>query len=147
VPLGSAESGRELLHDPAAEHVGHVEDVADVDVVLADRGLVVPLELVNREREDLYNFAAMPIIETARGPVAISAETCEALLDEIRHLEMAPALLAAFTRGGLGNVELDTDGKRLVFEAISRMEPREFDADPQLTKLRDYLIAEFTGAA
>lgn len=36
----------------------------------------------------------MPIIETAKGPVTISAETRDALLDKIRHLESASTVLA-----------------------------------------------------
>jgi len=87
----------------------------------------------------------MPIIETARGPVTISTATRDAFLDQIRDLEMSPPLLATFTKGGLGTIELDTDGKRLVCEALSRMDRREVEADPQLAKLRDYLIAELTG--
>jgi hypothetical protein len=87
----------------------------------------------------------MPIIETVRGPVTISAETRDALLDEIRHLESARPVLETFTEGGLGPVELDIDGKRLVVEAVSLM-PRQ-EVDPQLAKLRDYLIDELTGNA
>lgn len=106
---------------------------------------------VERRREarasgSLVDSGAMPILETARGPVTISAETCDALLDKIRHLESAQPAVEAFRRGGLGHVELDTDGKRLVVDAISLMDRADVEADPQLTKLRDYLIAELTGA-
>jgi hypothetical protein len=89
----------------------------------------------------------MPIIETARGPIAISAETRDLLLAKIRHLEYAPLVLETFTKGGLGHVQLNVDGKRLLFEAPSRMGRNEVEADPQLTKLRDYLIAGLTGDA
>jgi hypothetical protein len=41
------------VHDSAAEHVGHVEDVADVGVVEADRLQVVSLELVHGQGDDL----------------------------------------------------------------------------------------------
>ena len=53
-----AEPCRELLNDSGTEHVGNIEDVADVDVVEADRGGVLARELVNRERDHLVEVNA-----------------------------------------------------------------------------------------
>jgi hypothetical protein len=53
-----AKLGRELLHDPGAQHVGHVEDVSDIDVVQPHRRGVVALKLVDRERDNLVEMDA-----------------------------------------------------------------------------------------
>jgi hypothetical protein len=86
----------------------------------------------------------MPIVETHRGPVAISPEARDALLDKLRPLDSAGSLIRTFNQAGYGEVELDLDGKRLVVEGVSLMSRDE--VDPQLAKLRGYLVDELTGA-
>lgn len=84
----------------------------------------------------------MPIIETRRGPVTLSEETRDQLVERIGLLESSRPTVLAFQRAGLGeNVDLDLDGKRLVVEAIHLMRS-DGDVDPQLEKLREYLIDE-----
>lgn len=86
---------------------------------------------------------AMPLIETLRGPVTLSLEATDQLLTQVANLESGKPVARAFKRAGLGDpVDLDAPGKRLVVEAISRT--RGDDVDPQLTKLRDYLVDELT---
>jgi hypothetical protein len=81
------------------------------------------------------------MIETLRGPVTLSEGARDQLLDRIRHLNGGRAVVRAFKKAGLGDpVELKPDGKRLVVEAINLMSPDEID--PQLPKLRDYLVDE-----
>ena len=88
----------------------------------------------------------MPLIETLRGPVTLSIEARDQLLDQVAGLGSGKPVERAFHRAGLGDpVDLDLDGKRLVVEAISRTSPKE--VDPQLEKLRDYLIDELSGNA
>jgi len=87
----------------------------------------------------------MPIIETLRGPVTLSETARDALLDKIRHLESGRPVVRAFKKAGLGEpVELKLDGKRLVVEAINLMSD---EVDPQLPKLRDYLVDELDASA
>jgi hypothetical protein len=84
----------------------------------------------------------VPYIETAHGPVTLSEEARDQLLDKIRLTKSGNRIVRAFTRAGLGEpVELDKDAKRLVIEAINVMSGVE-DVDPQLPKLRDYLVDE-----
>jgi hypothetical protein len=85
----------------------------------------------------------MPFIETLRGPVTLSVDARDQLLDQVACLGSGKPVERAFERAGLGDpVDLDLDGKRLVVEAISRTSADE--VDPQLEKLREYLIAELT---
>jgi hypothetical protein len=80
----------------------------------------------------------VPFIETLRGPVTLSVEATNQLLDQIHPLKSGKPVVRAFQKAGLGDpVELDRDGKRLVVEAINEMSQDK--ADPQLPKLRDYL--------
>jgi hypothetical protein len=83
----------------------------------------------------------MPFIDTSRGPVTLSEEARGQLLDKIRLTKTGKPVVRAFKRAGLGDpVELDKDQKRLVIEAINVMTAEE--VDPQLPKLRDYLMDE-----
>lgn len=84
----------------------------------------------------------MPYIDTSHGPITLSEEARDQLLDKIRLTKSGKPVIRAFTKAGLGDpVELDTEGKRLVIEAINVMSGVEY-VDPQLPKLRDYLVAE-----
>ena len=88
----------------------------------------------------------MPIIETLRGPVTLSEGARDELLDKVRHFQGGTPVVRAFKRAGLGGpVELTFNGKRLVVEAINLMS-REA-VDPQLPKLRDYLVDELDASA
>jgi hypothetical protein len=89
----------------------------------------------------------MPLIETIRGPVTLSPEVCDLLLDKLRSLKSGRKVVRAFEKAGLGDpVSLDLDGRRVVVEAVSRMlddeEVGEGEVDPQLRKLAGYLRDE-----
>jgi hypothetical protein len=89
----------------------------------------------------------VPFIETIRGPVTLSEEARDQLLEKIRYAESGRAVVRAFARSGLGDpVELDLDARRLLVEAVNVMSSVE-QVDPQLLKLRDYLTDELTGGA
>jgi hypothetical protein len=71
----------------------------------------------------------------------LSIEARDQLVDRIRTLESGKPVVRAFGKAGLGDpVQLDLDGKRLVIEVINLIGLAR--ADPQLVKLRHYLIDE-----
>jgi hypothetical protein len=84
----------------------------------------------------------VPYIDTSHGPITLSEEARDQLLDKIRLAESGKPVVRAFRKAGLGEpVELDKHGKRLIVEVINIMSGAE-EVDPQLPKLRDYLVAE-----
>jgi hypothetical protein len=86
----------------------------------------------------------VPVVETRRGPVAIPPDACEALVEQVRSLEGGRAVVRKFRASGLGGpVELTPDEQRPIVEAIHVMGLD--DVDPQLLKLRDYLVDEIDG--